>query len=600
MKINIINYIAAALVVLSFSSCDDYLTEVNPNEISTESFWRNLSDCSTGLNAVYNQFKNPGVMGVSEELRRSDLCYPGWGRPSTSDPYYLQMFTASSGGANSKWENLYKGIFRANQVIAGLQGIEVDMVTEDDKEEWSQLMGQARFFRGLFYFYLHSSYNNGNVILYDFVPENESQFNQPISDEATIKAFFRDDLEYARQNLPERWVDIDASGTPTEKSGDLFRVTKGAATTVLGKSYLYEKDYAKAGEYFAEVINSGTYRLMENIGDNFTSSNEFNGESILEISYDEDAKTDQTEWSAQGTTNTYHYQFSPVGGWRSNYPSNWLIMAYKEDQMDPNDPRNIVTELTVVEDTVIEVERLRRYSLRTSYSIAVVDDDDMSYYKGSTTADGTAFNNAECGYWRKMTNWDKYDTEKITNAKSGINFRVIRYSDVLLMYAECLIKGGTDDAGVEDALALINTVRYRSALLLLGKSATSPYSTSTHDELTYSAQDVMDHLMYKERPLELSAEGYSIRQLDMRRWGITKERFEDLSERRYKRGDYAFYSEIDKKDVTRWGSVLDYADDTDYDYKSNEFTQAAVNYRETDHAYWPIPTSETTANSEIN
>nr|WP_320120705.1 RagB/SusD family nutrient uptake outer membrane protein [uncultured Marinifilum sp.] len=594
MKINIIKYIAAVLVVLSFSSCDDdYLTEVNPNEITTESFWRNLTDCSTGLNAVYNQFKNPGLMGVSEELRRSDMCYPGWGRPNTSDPYYLQMFTASSAGANNKWDNLYKGIFRANQVIDGLNGIEADMTTEDNKEEWTHLMGQARFFRGLFYFYLHSSYNNGNVILYDFVPQDQSEFNQPLTDAAVIQEFFRADLEYARQNLPLQWVNYDSSGSPDEKYGDLVRVTAGAAATVLGKSYLYDNDYSKAAEYFAEVINSGVYTLMDNIGDNFTTQNEFNQESVLEISYDEDAKPSETEWSAEGTSNTYHYQFSPVGGWRSNYPSNWLIMAYKEDPMDPNDPRNLVTE----DDGT---QRLRHYSLRTSYSVALVDDDDMSYYEGSVTADGTVFNNAECAYWRKMTNWDIYDNEKVTNTKSGINFRVIRYSDVLLMMAECLIEGGANDGGVQNALSLINAVRYRSALLLLGNQASSPFATSTHDEVTYTAQTLMEHLMYKERPLELSAEGFGIRQIDMRRWGITKERLEDLAGRYYKRSDYTFFSELQDKDVTRWGSVLEHADATDFDYKSNEFIQASINYNESEHAYWPIPTSETTANSMIN
>ncbi|WP_282039579.1 RagB/SusD family nutrient uptake outer membrane protein [Saccharicrinis aurantiacus] len=592
MKLKYIKYIAAALTIISLSSCEDYLTEVNPNEISTESFWRNLSDCNTGLNAVYNQFKNPGLMGVSEELRRSDLCFPGWGRPNTSDPYYLQMFTASSDGANNKWDNLYKGIFRANQVINGLNGIEANMQIEEDKIEWSQQMGQARFFRGLFYFYLHSSFNNGDVILYDFVPEGEADFNQPLTPAAEIQEFFRADLEYAKENLPQSWVNYEG-GTPTETAGDLVRVTSGAARAVLGKSYLYEKQYDEAAIYFREIITSGAYMLMEDIGDNFTTKNEFNQESVLEISYDEDAKPSETEWSAEGTTNTYHMQFSPVGGWRSNYPANWLIMAYKEDSMDPSDVRNIVTE----EDGT---QRLRKYSLRASHSIALVDDDDMTYYGAYITADATNFNNRECGYWRKNTNWDIYETEKVTNQKSGVNYRVIRYSDILLMYAECLIKGGTDDGNIDAALAYVNLVRYRSALTLLGEKANSPFGGSTHDEKVYTAQSLMDHLMKIERPLELSAEGYAIRQLDMRRWGITKERLEYLGEQFYKRSDYAFYSEKQEKDATRWGSVLEHSDEAESDPGSSEFIQSALNYSDEQDAYWPIPTSETTANSMIN
>ncbi|PKQ64283.1 RagB/SusD family nutrient uptake outer membrane protein [Labilibaculum filiforme] len=591
MKIKILKYLAAASILLSFSSCDDFLTEVNPNEISTASYWNNLSDCSKGLTAVYNQFRNPGLMSVAEETKRTDLSFPGWGRPNTSDEYYLQIFTASSSGANNKWDNLYKGIFRANEVIAGLNGIESAMKTEAELEEWTVQMGQARFFRGLFYFYLHSSFNNGNVILYDFVPEGEADFNQPLTDASVIREFFTADLEYARKNLPETWTTYSDSGA-ADNDSNLGRVTSGAATTVLGKSYLYAKDYTSAALLFKEVIDGGNYQLVD-VADNFTTQGEWNQESILEIAYNANTKVEESEWSAEGTSNTYHMQFSPVGGWRSVYPSNWLLMAYMEDPMDPTDPRNIVTE----EDGT---ERLRVFSLRTSYSVALVEDKDMTYYEGSVTADGTAFNNSECGYWRKMTNWDILNTEKTTNQKSGINFRVIRYADVLLMYAECLIKGGTNDGGVTEALKYINKVRYRSALKLLGTSASSEYSSSTHDEVSYTAQSLMDHLMYQERPLELSAEGYAIRQLDMRRWGITKSRFEDLSNRYYKRTDYTFYSDIQNKEVTRWGGLLQHATLEDYDYKSMDLVQAAKNYNEAKHSYWPIPTSETTANSEVN
>lgn len=592
MKIKILKYLAAASILLSVSSCDDFLTEVNPNEISTESYWKNLTDCNKGLTAVYNQFRSPGLMGVAEETKRTDLSFPGWGRPNTSDPYYLQMFTASSGGANSKWENLYKGIFRANQVIDGLENLPASEVASDEqKEQWAVLMGEAKFFRGLFYFYLHSSYNNGSVILYDFVPESEADFNQPLTDESVIKDFYRNDLMYALENLPEQWTDYDVFGTP-DNDNNLGRVTTGAAAAVLGKSYLYEKDYTTAASYFKEVIDSGNYRLVD-VADNFTTRGEFNQESILEIAYNANTKVEEDPWSAEGTSNTYNLLFSPVGGWRAVYPANWLIMEYMEDPLDPTDSRNMVTE----DDGS---QHLRKYSLRTSHSIAIVDDVDMPYYKGSITADGTIFNNAENGYWRKMTNWDILESEKTTNQKSGVNFRVIRFADVLLMYAECLIAGGTDDAGLNEALFYVNAVRYRSALRLLGPSAGSAFSLSTHDEVTYTAQSLMDHLMYKERPLELSAEGYAIRQLDMRRWGITKARFEDLSTRYYKLADFTFYSEIQDKELTRWGGLLEHATADDFNYKSMDLVQAANNYNEATHAYWPIPTSETTANSEVN
>ncbi|MGQ1910316.1 RagB/SusD family nutrient uptake outer membrane protein [Marinifilum sp. RC60d5] len=598
MKINILTYIATALIVLSFSSCEDFLTEVNPNEMSTDSYWKNLKDCESGLVAVYNQFRDPGVVGLSDENNRSDLTYPGWGRPTPPNPndFYNQTFTSSTSGVNKKWESLYKGIFRANQVITGLNGIEADMDTEDKKEQWSSLMGEARFFRGLFYFYLYNSYNNGSVILYDFVPESQEDFNQPLAPATEILTFFRADLEYALSNLPESWTEFE-SGIPSA-SNDVGRVTSGAAAAILGKSYLFEKDYAKAAEYFKGIIDSGVYRLMDNVGDNFTMSAEFNQESILEVSYNEGLKLEESQWSAQGTCNTYNMAYSPVGGWRTNYPSNWLIIEYRKDPMDETDPRNMITE----EDGT---QRLRTFSLRTSYSVALVDDIDMTYYDAYITGDATVFKNGETAYWRKMTHWEDKsgNTEKDYLERSGINFRLIRLADVYLMYAEALIKGGTDDAGVTEALKYVNKVRYRSALQLLGASAASEYSTSQHDEEVYTAASLMDHLMYKERPLELSGEGNAIRVIDMRRWGIAKERFNDLANRKYWAENYVYYSERLGKSDTKWQSILregakPVPSPNDQDF--SEFAGASLNFDESRHSYFPIPTSETTANSMVN
>ena len=75
MKKNIMTYIAAAVIGLALSSCSDFLEQVNPNEISTGSYWKTLGDCEKGLTSVYNQFRNPNIMGVQDENNRSDLTF---------------------------------------------------------------------------------------------------------------------------------------------------------------------------------------------------------------------------------------------------------------------------------------------------------------------------------------------------------------------------------------------------------------------------------------------------------------------------------------------------------------------------------------------
>ncbi|SNR31596.1 Starch-binding associating with outer membrane [Lutibacter agarilyticus] len=581
------------IIALSFIACSkEFLEEVNPNQISTDSFWKTVDDLNAGQNAVYNAFKDGNIMRVSDEYNRTDLTYPGWGRPNTSNVYWLQTFNDASDAPNAKWQALYKGIFRANQVIEACDKLMGTFATEQEEDSALIILAQAKFFRGLFYFYLYNGFNQGSVPILDFVPTSEANFYQPVSAPEDVKNFYLTDLEFAKENLPTEWTN----------PSDLGRVTVGAATAVIGKSYLYEGDYATAKTYFKSVIDDFGYVLAPNIGSNFTTMDELNSESILEINYSLTYNAELNPYAGEQTSSTNNFAFSPVGGWRSCYPSCWLIMEYKNETLDYSDPINTVTE----EDGT---ERFRDYSLRASYSIALVDDRDLPYY-GLTTAQATAFNNKETAYYRKYTNWDIAENEKdISQAvpRSGVNVRVIRLADVLLMYAECLIEGGANDSGVDEALDAINQVRRRSAVRLLGLTGTGQYPANDHDDIVYTAQSLMEHLMYVERPLELAAEGNSIRGIDMRRWGITKQRFEELSTREYFANDYPFIT-VDGKESTRWGSSLENYFDGALDYKGNpavvqpdfkEFLQSSQNYIESEHAYWPIPNSEVVANPNL-
>ena len=79
------------------------------------------------------------------------------------------------------------------------------------------------------------------------------------------------------------------------------------------------------------------------------------------------------------------------------------------------------------------------------------------------------------------------------------------------------------------------STRYVTVLeLCYRKSEQGEFKRYTYDEKEYAASDVMNHLMYVERPLELCMEGHAIRVIDLRRWNITKERFDQLASDEYK------------------------------------------------------------------
>ena len=188
---------------------------------------------------------------------------------------------------------------------------------------------------------------------------------------------------------------------------------------------------------------------------------------------------------------------------------------------------------------------------------------------------------------------------------SGINYRLIRLADIYLMYAECLIKGGTSESNLQNAINFINRVRKRSGIILIGKQNLGEYPEATYDDRDLNSNDVMQHLMYIERPMELCMEGHAIRVIDLRRWNVTKERFTWLSKQKYLIGRGTFLAPT-KEDPNslyvgqNWGKQRPYrADDPDTYLKPvSDYIQASMNYGPS-VAYWPIPNIESTSNPDI-
>ena len=311
-------------------------------------------------------------------------------------------------------------------------------------------------------------------------------------------------------------------------------------------------------------------------------------------------------------------------------------MAYRTDSMDTTDPRNMAPVIDLITSVPTGEVALRKYNLRASAYIAFVDDEAANYYL-SRPVFAYAFNNGQSAAFKMLSNCNEFDYNNLPNEetyKSGVNFRVIRLADVYLMYAECLIEGGTNESGVDEALEYINKVRYRSALLLCGMPG-GEYASSDFDDKVYTAQDVMNQLMYVERPLEISILGHATRHIDLRRWGIYEERFQELAAKRYSFGSYPvekwsdvdvngvmmrkylypgaaeqFIDPITGKKVIRWGSIC--YDESYFDNAvgwnlqppssttfRTEYGESAANYIESAHAYWPIPLVEETTNPNI-
>ncbi|WPR71085.1 RagB/SusD family nutrient uptake outer membrane protein [Flavobacterium sp. NG2] len=579
----------ALAIILTVTSCQkDWLTETNPNLISTDNFWRDTKDLQTGLTAVYKAFSSSQNHALIQELARTDLAWAnGFQRPSNTNPYYLQIFTNAETPINNKWAANYTTIFRANQVILAAEKIIPTLTVAADIELANKILAQARFLRGFHYFNLYHSFNEGKLPIFEDVPVNEADFYKPLQTAETVKNFFLADLQYAVKNLPPTWTGKDKG-----------RVTAGAAEALIGQTYLYENKFDVAAPYFKRVIENYGYKLMPNIGSNFTTMDELNDESILEISY-ATGYTDNYnnyDWRDVASTAGLQLQFTGVSGtYFGAVAANWLIKEYRNDPMDTQDERNYTIDKTTGN------KRLRKFSQRTSWSVALVDDIDMPYYLRAETGQAANFNvNMTC-FWRKHTNWDLTRGENILSpgkVRSGVNERLIRLGGIHLQYAECLIEMGQ----IDEALVQINKVRRRSGLQLLGLVGTGEFPTNDHDNVSYTAETLKKHLRYKEYPLELSAEGYGCeRNVDLRRWGVKKQRFQELAARRYYAQHFVVKDEITGNNVTRWQSIVTEVTPTDplANPAWNEFQEAAKNYNEAAHAYFPLPNGEILTNPRL-
>jgi tetratricopeptide (TPR) repeat protein len=592
MKQLIFKYFIFMLTIGVLSSCntDEFLDEKNPNLISSDNYWRNLSETGRGLNAVYQTLHKPSILNKFEEMLRSDMGYPGYGRPNpdNTEDFYLHLYNGSTTEILSKWQDSYLGVFRANQVIEALNNIKE---TVTDEAEWTSQMAQARFFRGLFHYYLHTSFNNGSIIIRDKVPATNEDFAKALSSASEVLDFIRDDLKYAYENLYKNGA---------YPSNDLSRATSGAAATILGTTYLQELDYTTAMPYFNDVINNHNYSLEYDLAKLFTTAGEFNKESIFEINFSpENARLDEAPWEGDSGTNWVNVRTSNT---RSALGPAWIAYAYKSEPIDPLDARNYYTDV----NTGVS---LRHVPLRASAMIAIVEDNETEYYLSGSVSEYNRFHATAWGFawWKKYTNHDIVIAENQLPGGapySSKNITLNRLADVLLMQAECLIK--TDD--IDGALKLINLVRKRWGLVLLGRpngDTTRTYDKEQTDP-EYTANELMQRLMRVEKPLEMSTEGHNIRFLDFQRWKKSdnygfKARLAELSNEIYYGVPFTYFNKTTNQSVTRsfTPSLVNQLPTGNHAVVDYEYDTPYLNFDESRHSTYPIPFAEVNSNPNI-
>ena len=248
MKMNLKKYILALVCTpMLFSACSsDFLNEVNPNKQTPSTFWTDEENVMKGLSAVYNPVRRMtygyfgGFVGQLHYQMRADDCYPTRGEEASI--WEVLSFTNTPNTGATTWGYIYTGIQFANEFLYNAPNASIDQAKLD------QMLGEAYFMRGFWYFRVRTDFNEGVIRLLPSSVDNEA-YGLSTPEEILDQAIA--DLTEAKNRLPET--------RPAEENG---RVTKYAAQAMLGKALLWKGDYAAAKTELEAVMNSGHYDLI--------------------------------------------------------------------------------------------------------------------------------------------------------------------------------------------------------------------------------------------------------------------------------------------------------------------------------------------------
>jgi hypothetical protein len=462
MKNYITKLAKALLVVLLLSSCEDFLDLKPLDQVVSSNFYQTEEDALKALVAVYDVLTYQSTPGVSwapfltmSDILSDDAYAGGADANDGMDENEFNTFNIPTTSllAHSIWIKNYIGIYRANLYLEIIDGIDA---TDDFK---SRTIAEVKFLRAYFYFEQVRFFEN--IPLLTATIKGPSEYQQEQNTPQEVYNQIALDLVQAISDLP--------TSVPAAEAG---RITKWAAQALLARVFLfyngvYNADLNAGGTtvnqayvltQLEDLITNSGHDLFENYQDNFKLVGEFGIESVFEISHGDTPPWWDWGYPRGGNGNLAAQMQGPrvTGSQKWNRGWSFATVNHKLAQDLAGDPR---FQYTILTEEELDGTLVKGYQHTGYYSKKYSSD---AEHWGS---DGQFELNRTC------------------------NFRVIRFSDVLLMAAEL---------GSANAQTYLDRVRIRVGL---------------------SSIPATPENIYRERRLELSLEG--IRYFDVLRKGLS-------------------------------------------------------------------------------
>ncbi|HYW36255.1 MAG TPA: RagB/SusD family nutrient uptake outer membrane protein, partial [Balneolaceae bacterium] len=387
------------------------LNEQPYSSVATKDFYKNQSQAQVALNGVYARFwwgiyttnliylnGNPGGLPLQH--------YPN---PNNYDDF---SWTASANELQSDWTVGYDAINRANTLLDHLNHSKIPTNVKKN------IAGQAKFLRDLVYFNMVELW--GGVPLYKHGTTSLKNVNKPRTSKDSVYAFIENDLQSAVS-------DMSPYSKSDHKAG---KATSGAARALLAKVYAQQQKWSKAAAECKKVINMNVFGLMPDYHNVFSPAYNNNKEMIFSIQHLQGGHT-------SSRSNGYPFSFGPAGQSTSNGSVHFynvgrgLVYWQADSSFFKHTP-----------DTYRKQQTMR---------------DSMPYYYPSGSSNLV---HKTVKLNRPFIVKYYYLDQSTGNLKTNMGIPVLRYSDVLLTYAEALNEA--NNGPTPAAYQAINKVRARA------------------------------------------------------------------------------------------------------------------------------------------
>ncbi|GHT10457.1 membrane protein [Bacteroidia bacterium] len=407
--------------VLLFSSCEDFL-DTRP-EATTDAAGMDYAKAENiflPVSAAYAMMRNNNAHGFAYiglfEIAGDDAD-KGSGAGDNPPMQEIDNFSYSSVNdlINNIWLGCYDMVSVANHAIHEMPKFEAALLSAENRQYARECQGEAKVLRAYAYFNLVRLF--GRVYIADTIYQADELANLPQRSAQEIYDFIEKDLQEAIAVLPQDYG--------KEWAGRINRYT---ALALKAKVHLYQSEWDSVAACAGKVIASGRYDLMSNYRDVFRSKGENSEESLFEI---------QSSTLGRSVGEATYLEYAFYQGPRGNSPTNMQGWGF----CVPSQP--LIDFLNTRGDTKrAEVILMKAGETYEGSPIKLVDGNPL-YYNG------------------KVFSPPSENTWTYNGYGFGYNVRVLRYADVLLMYAEALVRGGIDPQSAATAAEALNAVRDR-------------------------------------------------------------------------------------------------------------------------------------------